>query len=103
MPEPKVKKAPAKPVQKVVLFDDTKKYGTVAQQTEMGEFMQGLTPEQLLVIQALIQRMSTGACINGDGTIDAATGLRTTGGYRKSVHYIKAYFANRPLPVKVNL
>jgi len=89
------------PVQKAVLFTDTKKYGTEAQQLELDTFLKSLTPDQLQTIQALIGRMTTGACINGDGTIDPTTGLRTTGGYRKSVHYMKAYFSNVPTVVKL--
>jgi len=89
------------PVQKPFILGDTKKYGTVAQQTELNEFMRNLTVEQVQVVQAVITRFSTGACINGDGTIDPDTGLRTTGGYRKSVHWLKAYLANRPMPVQL--
>lgn len=100
MPEPKAKKAPAKPVQPFYVMDE-KKCGTKAQQLELDAFLKTMTPDQLQTIQLLIQRFSTGACINGDGTIDPATGLRTTGGYRKSIHYLKAWFANRPMPVKL--
>jgi len=98
MAKPTIKKNP-KPVQNLILAD-TKKYGTIAQQTELNEFMQSLTPEQVQTVQAVITRFSTGACINGDGTIDA-DGLRTTGGYRKSVHWLKAYFSSRPMPVQL--
>lgn len=96
---PKTKSKPTpKPVAKPVLFSDIKKYGTEAQQRELNDFVRSLTPEQVQVVQALLTRLSTGACFNGDGTIDAE-GLRTTGGYRKSIHYLKAYFAQAPQAV----
>lgn len=99
MPQ-KPAKANPKAVQPPFTLTDTKKFGTMAQQIELDAFLKSLNQEQLLVVQALLTRMSTGACFNGDGTIDA-DGLRTTGGYRKSIHYMKAYFANRPTPVQL--
>jgi len=98
MPATKKSLPKAKQVQKPVLFSDVKKYGTEAQQRELFEFIQSLSPEQVQVVKALLNRFSTGACFSGDGTIDAE-GLRTTGGYRKSIHYLKAYFTNAPQPV----
>ena len=98
MPANKKSLPKTKQVQKPVVFTDTKKFGTQAQQLELNDFIRSLTPEQVQVVQALLTRFSTGACFNGDGTIDAE-GLRTTGGYRKSIHYLKAYFTNAPQPV----
>jgi len=100
MAKPIAKKNP-QPVQKPFIVADQKKCGTEAQQTELNNFLTALNQEQLQTVQALITRMSTGACINGDGTIDPTTGMRTTGGYRKSVHYMKAFFAGRPMPVQL--
>ena len=97
---PRVAKQP-KQVQPFTV-PDLKKCGTIAQQTELFTFLQSLNQAQLQAVQSLIQRMSTGACINGDNTIDPTTGMKTTGGYRKSVHYMKAYFANRPMPVNLD-
>jgi hypothetical protein len=98
--KPVARKAKA-PVQTPFLCADTKKFGTQLQQLELNDFLQALTPEQLQTIQSLLARMKTGACIYGDGTIDQDTGLKTTGGYRKSVHYMVAYFQNRPTQVKL--
>lgn len=94
-------KATPKAVQKPFIVADQKKCGTEAQQSELNAFLTALKPEQLQTVQSLITRMSSGACINGDGTIDPTTGMRTTGGYRKSVHYMKAFFASRPMPVNL--
>lgn len=95
-------KPKAKPaVQQPFLVADTKSCGTVAQQTELDAFLKSCTEVELVGITKLIQRMSTGACINGDGTMDAITQKPTTGGYRKSVHYIKAWLNSRPQPVRL--
>lgn len=98
--KPVARKAKA-PVQPPFTLTDVKKFGTLAQQLELDTFLKAQTPEQLQTIQSLLQRMKSGACINGDGTIDQDTGLKTTGGYRKSVHYMVAYFQNRPTQVKL--
>lgn len=89
-----------KPVQKPFLVNDPK-CGTVAQQTELYEMLSSFTPEQMQTFLIVFKRLTTGACINGDGTIDPATGLRTTGGYRKSMHYFREYLKNRPVPVNL--
>jgi hypothetical protein len=100
MPDKKPVSKKVAPVQPFYVPDE-KKCGTKAQQLELNDFLMSLTPAQTQTIQSLLHRMTTGACINGDGTIDTSTGLRTTGGYRKSVHYMKAYFINRPTIVKL--
>ena len=95
-------KAKAKPqVQQAFLVADIKSCGTIAQQTELDNFLKSCTDVELAGTQKLIQRMSTGACINGDGSIDPMTSKPTTGGYRKSVHYMKAWFGSRPQPVRL--
>jgi hypothetical protein len=96
---PKTLKAKPKAVQPAFILQDTKKYGTVSQQTELYTMLQSMPKEQVQGVQTLLRVMSSGACINGDNTIDASTGLRTTGGYRKSVHYLKAFLANQPTTV----
>ena len=95
-----VKSVKPKPVQPFIL-QNTTKYGTIAQQTELHTMLQSMTQEQIQGVKILLQTMSSGACINGDGAIDAATGQRTTGGYRKSVHYLKVCLANQPTPVNL--
>lgn len=108
MPDKKASVRPVQPkarkpklVQQPFTLTDTKKFGTLAQQLELDTFLKSMTSDQLQTIQLLLQRMKSGACINGDGQIDADTGLKTTGGYRKSVHYMVAYFQNRPTAVKL--
>lgn len=96
----RAKSAP-KSVRPPVFTTTNPKHGTVAQQTELDTALQGMNPEQLQGAKMLIHTMTHGACINGDGTIDPDTGLKTTGGYRKSVHYLKAWFDAHPQPVQL--